>query len=112
MCIRDSSHSEEIVRYLAELGRILSNGEILQLNSISKDVYKRQKLHIINERYEKIVGNYLKKGIHDAVYGRILHHENPCHSLAVQVETEQQGSHQHEMCIRDSVSVMPKEYVQ
>ena len=24
------------------------------------------KLHIINERYEKIVGNYLKKGIHDA----------------------------------------------
>lgn len=29
------SHSEEIVRYLAELGRILSNGEILQLNSIS-----------------------------------------------------------------------------
>lgn len=38
------SHSEEIVRYLAELGRILSNGEILQLNSISnqeisEDVY-------------------------------------------------------------------------
>ena len=31
------SHSEEIVRYLAELGRILSNGEILQLNSISND---------------------------------------------------------------------------
>lgn len=29
------SHSEEIVRYLAELGRVLSNGEILQLNSIS-----------------------------------------------------------------------------
>lgn len=29
------SHSEEIVRYLAELGRTLSNGEILQLNSIS-----------------------------------------------------------------------------
>ena len=24
------------------------------------------KLHIINERYEKIVENYLKKGIHDA----------------------------------------------
>lgn len=38
------SHSEEIVRYLAELGRVLSNGEILQLNSInnheiSEDVY-------------------------------------------------------------------------
>ena len=38
------SHSEEIVRYLAELGRILSNGEILQLNSISnteisEDIY-------------------------------------------------------------------------
>ena len=31
------SHSEEIVRYLAELGRILSNGEILQLNSISNE---------------------------------------------------------------------------
>ena len=31
------SHSEEIVRNLAELGRILSNGEILQLNSISND---------------------------------------------------------------------------
>ena len=31
------SHSEEIVRYLAELGRVLSNGEILQLNSISND---------------------------------------------------------------------------
>ena len=31
------SHSEEIVRYLAELGRTLSNGEILQLNSISND---------------------------------------------------------------------------
>ena len=31
------SHSEDIVRYLAELGRILSNGEILQLNSISND---------------------------------------------------------------------------
>lgn len=29
------SHSEEIVRYLAELGRVLSNGEILQLNNIS-----------------------------------------------------------------------------
>ncbi len=29
------SHSETIIRYLAELGRILSNGEILQLNSIS-----------------------------------------------------------------------------
>ena len=38
------SHSEEIVRYLAELGRVLSNGEILQLNSVSnqemsEDVY-------------------------------------------------------------------------
>ena len=38
------SHSEKIVRYLAELGRILSNGEILQLNSISnaeisEDIY-------------------------------------------------------------------------
>ena len=38
------SHSETIIRYLAELGRILSNGEILQLNSISnqeisEDVY-------------------------------------------------------------------------
>ncbi len=38
------SHSEDIVRYLAELGRTLSNGEILQLNSvsnveISEDVY-------------------------------------------------------------------------
>lgn len=38
------SHSETIVRYLAELGRVLSNGEILQLNSISnqeisEDVY-------------------------------------------------------------------------
>ncbi len=38
------SHSENIVRYLAELGRTLSNGEILQLNSvsneeISEDVY-------------------------------------------------------------------------
>ena len=38
------SHSEEIVRYLAELGRVLSNGEILQLNSISnqeisEDIY-------------------------------------------------------------------------
>uniref|UniRef100_UPI0040260931 polyprenyl synthetase family protein n=1 Tax=Prevotella sp. TaxID=59823 RepID=UPI0040260931 len=38
------SHSEEIVRYLAELGRVLSNGEILQLNTInnqeiSEDVY-------------------------------------------------------------------------
>lgn len=38
------SHSEEIVRYLAELGRTLSNGEILQLNSISnqeisEDIY-------------------------------------------------------------------------
>ncbi len=31
------SHSEEIVRYLAELGRTLSNGEILQLNSISNE---------------------------------------------------------------------------
>ena len=31
------SHSEEIVRYLAELGRVLSNGEILQLNSISNE---------------------------------------------------------------------------
>lgn len=31
------SHSEEIVRYLAELGRILSNGEILQLSSISNE---------------------------------------------------------------------------
>ena len=31
------SHSEEIVRHLAELGRILSNGEILQLNSISNE---------------------------------------------------------------------------
>lgn len=29
------SHSEEIVRYLAKLGRVLSNGEILQLNNIS-----------------------------------------------------------------------------
>lgn len=29
------SHSEDIVRYLAELGQTLSNGEILQLNSIS-----------------------------------------------------------------------------
>ena len=38
------SHSEKIVRYLAELGRVLSNGEILQLNSISnqeisEDIY-------------------------------------------------------------------------
>ena len=32
-----SHSSEEIVRYLAELGRILSNGEILQLNSISNE---------------------------------------------------------------------------
>ncbi len=31
------SHSEQIVRYLAELGRVLSNGEILQLNSISNE---------------------------------------------------------------------------
>ncbi len=31
------SHSEDIVRYLAELGRTLSNGEILQLNSISNE---------------------------------------------------------------------------
>ena len=28
--------------------------------------YIDAKLHIINERYEKIVENYLKKGIHDA----------------------------------------------
>lgn len=31
------SHSEEIVRYLAEVGRVLSNGEILQLSSISNE---------------------------------------------------------------------------
>ncbi len=31
------SHSEDIVRYLAELGRTLSNGEILQLNSVSNE---------------------------------------------------------------------------
>ena len=38
------THSEDIVRYLAELGRTLSNGEILQLSNISnqeisEDVY-------------------------------------------------------------------------
>ena len=38
------SHSERIIRYLAEVGRILSNGEILQLTSISnqeisEDIY-------------------------------------------------------------------------
>lgn len=65
------SHSEEIVRYLAELGRILSNGEILQLNSISneeisEDIYyqvikqKRQlslRLAPVSERYLPMLQN-------------------------------------------------------
>ena len=45
------SHSEEIVRYLAELGRTLSNGEILQLNSISNEEISEEIYYeVINQK--------------------------------------------------------------
>ena len=45
------SHSEEIVRYLAELGRILSNGEILQLTvSVMKKSRKIFIIRLLNRR--------------------------------------------------------------
>ncbi len=43
------SHSEAIVRYLAEVGRVLSNGEILQLSSISNE-------EISEEVYYQVIG--------------------------------------------------------
>jgi octaprenyl-diphosphate synthase len=44
------THSEDIVRYLAELGRTLSNGEILQLSNISNQ-------EISEEVYYQIINN-------------------------------------------------------
>lgn len=44
------THSEKIVRYLAELGRTLSDGEILQLSSIDNE-------EISEETYYNIIKN-------------------------------------------------------
>lgn len=45
------THSEEIVRYLAELGRILSNGEILQLTNIqNQDISEEVYYQVIKQK--------------------------------------------------------------